>query len=401
MKYVLAIDVAKNKSMATLIDNCGEVYFEPYEFNHTLSDFRKLKERINDFVIFEGDLTVFMESTSTYHYSVKRFFLEETLYDVRVINPLHSAMHKRNLRKTKTDKQDCFNLADLYFSGKVKNYNDHEQYYLNLNVLARQYDFLLHGIIKLKNRFRMLVNLCFPEYEVVFKGQMIFSDTALSFIEKYPHPDIIAKTRVDALANFMAKLNGRHENYYLRKANLIKENAKFSFPSVSIHDDIVTNLISTTRILKYQTKEIVNLRERLVNQARESYLFNPINSIFGLGELTTALIIAELKDIPRFNNIKEITAYCGLDPSIKQSGASVNSRGHISKTGNSHIRRILFNSVCNIVMLASRVDTENDILVYYRKKRSDGKHHYVAVIACTTKLLRKIFAICKEANLNM
>jgi len=49
-------------------------------------------------------------------------------------------------------------------------------------------------------------------------------------------------------------------------------------------------------------------------------------------------------------------------------------------------------------MLASKADKENDVLVYYRKKRNDGKHHYVAVIACTTKLLRKIFAICKETN---
>ena len=398
MKYVLAIDVAKNKSMAALIDSCGEVYIEPYEFNHTLSDFQKLKERIGEHAIFEADLVVFMESTSTYHYPVKRFFMEKTYYDVRVINPLHSSMHKRNLRKTKTDREDCYNLASLYFTDKVKNYNDHDGYYLNLNVLARQYDFLMQGMVKLKNRYRMLVNLCFPEYEIIFKSRLIFSDTALSFIEKFPHPDIIIKNRVDALANFMANLNGRHENFYLRKAHLIKENAKYSFPSVSIDDEIVNNLISTTRILKYQIKEIEELKDKLINQAEESYLFTKINSIYGLGEFTTALIIAELKDITRFNNIKELTAYCGLDPSIRQSGSSVNGKGHISKTGNSYIRRILFIAVSNIIMLSSRTDKENDILIYYRKKRNEGKHHYVSVIACTTKLLRKIFALCKETN---
>ena len=315
-----------------------------------------------------------------------------------VINPLHSAMHKRNLRKTKTDKQDCYNLADLYFAGKVKNYNDHEQYYLNLNVLARQYDFLLHGIIKLKNRFRMLVNLCFPEYEDLFKGPMIFSNTALSFIENYPHPEIVKEKTIITLANYMTKINGRHSNHYYKKSALIWQTAKTSYSSVSVSDAIVTNLITTTRILKQQIKEIEELKEIMIKQAKESYLFELINFIFGIGELTTALIIAELKDINRFNNIKELTAYCGLDPSIKQSGSSVKAPGHISKTGNSYIRRILFNAVCNIVMLSSRADKENDILVYYRKKRSEGKHHYVAVIACTTKLLRKIFAICKEAN---
>ena len=27
-------------------------------------------------------------------------------------------------------------------------------------------------------------------------------------------------------------------------------------------------------------------------------------------------------------------------------------------------------------MIASKTDSENDILVYYRKKRNEGKHHY-------------------------
>jgi len=401
MKYVLAIDVAKNKSMVSLFASGGVAFIEPYEINHSLSDFKNIVERIKDLDISDEEVTVFMESTSTFHYPVKRYFKEETNCEVMVINPLHSAAHKRNLRKTKTDKQDCYNLADLYFTGKVKNYNDHEQYYLNLNVLARQYDFLLFDNVRFKNRYKTLVNLCFPEYENLFKGQLIYSGTALSFIEKYPHPDIIKETRVDALSNFMAKLNNRHENYYLRKANSIKEVAKVSYPSVSKDDDIVTNLVTTTRMLKYQIKEIEQLREIIISKAKECYLFETINSIFGFGELTTALVIAELKDINRFKNIKELTAYCGLDPSIKQSGSSVNGKGHISKTGNSYIRRILFNTIQNIIMQASRSNKENEILLYYRKKRNEGKHHYVAVISCTTKLLRLILAKCKNIQNNM
>jgi len=301
MKFVLAIDVAKNKSMVSLFANNGYAWIEPYEINHSLCDFQNLIERVRDFDVADNEVTIFMESTSTYHYPVKRFFREETNCEVMVINPLHSSAHKRNLRKTKTDKQDCYNLADLFFTGKIKNYNDHEQYYLDLNVLARQYDFLIFNNVRFKNRYKMLINLSFPEYEFLFKGQLIYSDTALSFIEKYSHPDIIKETRIDALANFMAKLNGRHEGHYLRKANLIKESAKTSYPSVSKNDDIVSNLILTTRMLKYQIKEIENLREIIITKARECYLFETVNSIFGFGELTTALVIAELKDIARVN----------------------------------------------------------------------------------------------------
>ena len=228
MKYVLAIDVAKNKSMVSLISSCGEVLIEPYEISHELSVFANLKERIEKLEIYYEDLVVFMESTSTYHLPVKRFFSENTLYEVYVINPMYSSMYKRNLRKTKTDKQDCFNLANLYFSKNIKNYKDHEQYYLNLNTLAREYDFLMKECVKVKNRFRKLVNLTFPEYEKIFQKDLIFSRTALELIKKYPHADIISNTRIDALANTLIKPNGRHERFYKQRANQIKEMSKIS-----------------------------------------------------------------------------------------------------------------------------------------------------------------------------
>ena len=46
MQNVLAIDVAKGKSMVTLISSCGEVLIEPYEINHSIIDFTNLLNRI-------------------------------------------------------------------------------------------------------------------------------------------------------------------------------------------------------------------------------------------------------------------------------------------------------------------------------------------------------------------
>lgn len=64
----------KNKSMVSLISSCSEVLIEPYEISHELSAFVNLKKRIEKFEIYYEDLVVFMESTSTYHLPVKRFF---------------------------------------------------------------------------------------------------------------------------------------------------------------------------------------------------------------------------------------------------------------------------------------------------------------------------------------
>ncbi len=392
MHNCLAIDVAKGKSMVTLISSSGEVLIDPYEINHSINNFTNLLNRINKLKL--ENISVIMESTGIYHRPIERFFLENN-FKVFVINPIYGKMHKRNLRKTKTDKEDCFNLANLFLSNTFKEYIKPEQLYLDLNALSRQYFALEELSVNIKNRYRNLLYLCFPEYEDVFKGNTIYSNVALEFISKYPHADIISNTRIDALQNFFKKHEFRH---WKSKALLIKDFASKSYPSVNMNDELVSNLSQMAELVNEYQKSIDIIKYKIIFLAKKNKYFETIYSIYGIGELMTSIIIAELGDINRFNNIKELTAYCGLDPSIKQSGKSVNIHGPISKSGNKYMRKILFIAITNIIRLTAISKIENDIEVYYRKKRNEGKHHYAAITACTTKLLRKIFALCKQLD---
>ncbi len=392
MKSCLAIDVAKGKSMVTLVSSSGEVLIDPYEVNHSINDFSNLLNRINKFKL--DNISVIMESTGVYHRPIERLFLENN-YKVFVINPIYGKMHKRNLRKTKTDKEDCFNLVNLFMSNTFKEYIKPDQLYLDLNALSRQYFALDELCVNIKNRYRNLLYLCFPEYEEIFKGNMVYSSIALEFIENHPHADIISNTRIDKLQNFFKK---REFRYWKSKANLIKETALKSYPSVNMNDELVSNLSQMARLVNDYQKAIDIIKYKIVFLAKKSKYFDSINSIYGIGEFTTSIIIAELGDINRFNNIKELTAYCGLDPSIKQSGKSVNVHGPISKSGNKYMRKILYIACSNIIRLTAISKQENDIEIYYRKKRNEGKHHYASIIACTTKLLRKILALCKQLD---
>ena len=392
MQNCLAIDVAKGKSMVSLISSSGEVLIDPYEINHSINDFTNLLNRIMKLKL--DNISVIMESTGIYHRPIERFFLESN-FKVYTINALYSKMYKRNLRKTKTDKLDCISLAELFFTTDFKQYIKPNDLYLNMNALSRQYFALDELCSNLKNRYKNLVYLCFPEYELIFKKEAIYSEIALSFIEKYPHANIISNTRIDALQNFFKKNNFR---YWKRKANIIKEYALKSYPSVNINDESVSNLSQLARLINTYQKEIETIKYKLVFLAKKTKYFESINSIFGIGEFTTSILIAELGDINRFNNIKELTAFCGLDPTIKQSGRSINIHGPISKSGNKYLRKILFVSCLNIVRLSPKCHIENDTEIYYRKKRNEGKHHYAAIIACTTKLLRKILALCKQLD---
>ena len=392
MQNVLAIDVAKGKSMVALISSSGEVLINAYEVNHYINDFNNLLEKINYFKL--NNCSVIMESTGIYHRPIERFFLENN-FNVYTINALYSKMYKRNLRKTKTDKLDCIALSELFFTNDFKQYIKPDDLYLNMNALSRQYFALDELCSNIKNRHKNLIYLCFPEYELIFKKEAIYSDIALKFIEKYPHADIISNTRIDCLQNFFKNNNFRR---WKSKTIIIKEYAKNSYPSISKDDELVSNLSQMAKLINTYQREINLIKEKLINYGKQSKYFEPINSIFGIGELTASLIIAELGDINRFNNVKELTAYCGLDPSIKQSGKSIDIKGPISKSGNKYMRKLLFVSCLNIVRLSSKCHIENDIEIYYRKKRNEGKHHYAAIISCTTKLLRQILALCKQLD---
>jgi transposase len=67
-----------------------------------------------------------------------------------------------------------------------------------------------------------------------------------------------------------------------------------------------------------------------------------LDSIPGLGELTACLLVAELADLSRFDHAGQVVAFAGLNPRQRRSGSSVHGQTHLSKTGNSIVRRILY-----------------------------------------------------------
>lgn len=399
MKSVLSIDVANGKSEVLLITEYGEVLIEPYEVKHCLSEFNLLKEKIDNFNL--NDLTIFMESTSTYHLPIQRFFTKNN-YNVQVINPILGKNNTRNLRKTKTDIEDCYNLADLFFKNTVKihtkNMND---IYSSMIELSRQEKHLTESLVRSKNRFKQIIANAFPEYIKCFTANDIFGKTSLNFIKEFPHADIIKEKRIDALANnlYKSSKNGCSYNKCLSKAKKIKELANNSYPGIDVDSYEVNNLINIVDVISYNGSKLNDVKQDIVKLARQTPYFNIINSIYGIGETSTAQIIAELGDINRFENIKQLNAFCGLDPTIIQSGKSINYHGPISKRGNRNARKILFITCCSIIRASVLHNMDNEILLYYKKKQAENKHFKECIIACSTKLLRTIFAMCKNNSL--
>lgn len=117
-----------------------------------------------------------------------------------------------------------------------------------------------------------------------------------------------------------------------------------------------------------------------------------LESIPGIGPKLSTSILAEIGDISRFHSGDGLTAYAGLDPKIRQSGATLLSVGRMTKRGSPHLRRALF--------LAANVARMHDpeLKAFYVKKRTEGKRHTAATCAVARKLTYRIFAVLKRRS---
>lgn len=112
-------------------------------------------------------------------------------------------------------------------------------------------------------------------------------------------------------------------------------------------------------------------------------------SIPGLGQLTSALILAELGDIRRFKTNKQLNAFIGIDIRRYQSG-TIYKKDRIQKRGNKRARVILYYAVQNFLKHQKYID--NHVIDYYYKLKKEpyAKKHKVAMVACMNRLLKTI-----------
>lgn len=121
--------------------------------------------------------------------------------------------------------------------------------------------------------------------------------------------------------------------------------------------------------------------------------FRILQTIPGIGPYVASSIIGEIQDIHRFKTTKELTAFAGLDPKIRQSGKTLNSTGRLTKRGSKYLRRSLF--------IAANIARQHDpqFKALYDKKRAEGKSYTVAICVVARKLLtvtRSVWLKSKE-----
>lgn len=135
-----------------------------------------------------------------------------------------------------------------------------------------------------------------------------------------------------------------------------------------------------------QTIKIVE--EEIQEQGKGLKGIDLVIEIQGVSAKSASIVLSLLAD-KTFESREAITAFAGLDISTKQSGTSVNSKGKLSKRGNTMLRKTLTQMAWGVL----RHNKSFQKLGEYYKER--GKHYYAIMTIIARKLLHIIYGMLK------
>lgn len=134
--------------------------------------------------------------------------------------------------------------------------------------------------------------------------------------------------------------------------------------------------------------EVEKFKKLLQAQADLDPLEARYRSIPGIGRITSRTLSTELGDMSQFLNERQLFSFVGLTPSEKTSGET-SQRGHITKQGNSLLRKILVQSAWIAVRRDPWMSRE-----FMRLAHKLGKRR--AIVAIARKLIGKARALFRR-----
>jgi transposase len=173
----------------------------------------------------------------------------------------------------------------------------------------------------------------------------------------------------------------------------------------------------SVRAVDEQVDRLKRLEAELLERAPAWRLFavvQALQALRGVQWLVALTVVAELGDLTRFTNPRQLAAFVGLTPSEYSSGLS-RRQGAITKTGNGRARRALIEGAWAYRHPAKvsehiqrRIDTlpkpiqdigwkaQVRLCKRFRRLVAHGKHPNVAVTAIARELIAFMWAIARE-----
>jgi transposase len=390
---VVGIDVGSESHFARAFDWRGYEYSKKvFKFSNNacgFTEFLAWMHHIKDLHSKEA-IIAGMEPTGHYWFNLGKFLMDNEINSV-LVNPNHVKKSKEldDNSPSKNDRKDPKTIAGLINEGRYSYSYIPEDVYADLRTASNLRFQITSDRTRIANRIQRWLSINFPEYKYVYGRFDAVSSMIL--LKQAALPE-------DIVALGSEKINQLWRNVKLRgvgmkRAKTIVETAERSIGS---RNGLTAARIEIQSLLEeYETKqarlnEVMDLIEELCEQIPNT---EKLLEIKGVGIKTVSGFLAEVGDIRRFNNPKQVQKLAGLEITENGSG-KYNGKTKISKRGRKRLRHLLFE--VSLSLVATNPEFKQ-LHHYYTKRKVNPLKRIQSLIAIACKLIRVFYAILTKS----
>jgi transposase len=343
---------------------------------------------------------IFLESTGIYHYPLF-CYLRDKGFLVSIINPIITKNSTNiNIRKVHNDKFDSKKAALIGLKPDLKVSIIPSDLALDLRNLSREYYDLVDNRSAYINKLQAELRMVFPQYLKIFSK--ITVNTSLTLLEKFTSADDFLNaskdeiiTSIRATARFGISYAEKKYNAIIKAANEAKTfgySVNSNFKRILLYIRFIRQYNAEIEFILSDMRDIVESNEDtdFVKQIRL------IETFKGAGFLSAVSLMCEIGDFSAFKSPKQLFAYFGLDPAVKQSGKFNGTDVKMSKRGSRIARRVIHTMALVSIALNRNGSANNPVLRDYYLKKSESKPKMVALGAIMHKVCNIVFAILRD-----
>ena len=392
----VGIDVSKGKSMVFVMHPPGNIVVSPFEVIHSPSELIKLANLLKN---LPGETKVVMECTGSYHFPIANFLHKSGIFVSTVHSLLIHDFGNNSIRRVKTDKADAVKIANYTLSNwyNLMPYIPEDNIRNMLKMYNRQYN--KYGKIKtsLKNNLISIIDQSFPNVNTLFSSSPRSEDGHekwIDFVRKFWHAECVGcLTQSEFCARYKRWCNKMGYYFIQAAAEKIYDFSKKC--SYSMQKDQTTKLLIEQAVIQLNaiSESQAVILKKMHQMAQSLPEYTVVRNFYGVGDILSSQIIAEVGDIRRFKKKTSLVCFAGLESPPDQSGTVDRKSREVSKKGSPHLRKALFQVM---VCLIKNAPTDDPIYQFLDKKRSEGKHYYCYMTAGSAKFLRIYYARVKE-----
>lgn len=295
-------------------------------------------------------------------------------YDVREVNPHISKEMAGLFNEEHSDQKDAESLAkalQLIPDLPKISITDKKQWLAKLIRTRKKLVKDLNGYL---NRLHIALT---ESYGVVYKSlfKTLFAKKALMFLEDNPtindsvSDDETKKRLGEKKWDLLLQAGTWKDDYYL--------------------ETLRTEIRGLIGIIRSVNNTKIALEKNIKGIAEQVEEMRILQTFPGIGGISGATLLSEIGDIERFGQESYLSAYCGVNPVIWQSGT-----GRIRTKRRKSYSRRLKGILYFIALSQIRINPESR--AYYDRKKKEGKTHWQAMNALSRQLIKIIYYMLKN-----